>query len=135
MQQDNDDSFVYKPEVPMIGRSGIEKLDPLDDYQDEVADILSEECCELAQAASKLQRCGKGFIPSNGNGNTFENQFAVEVADVLLMIDEAARAGLINYDLLRAALLSKPERLRVWTSRLGHAPVRFANAELLKDPA
>ena len=116
----------------MIGRSGIEKLDPLNEYQDEVADILREECSELAQAASKLQRCGQAFVPSNGTGRTFRHEFAIEVADVLLMIDEAARAGLIDYDLLRAAIAAKPERLRTWTHGLGDAPKRFANADLLR---
>ncbi len=115
-----------------IGRSGLVKVDPLDERQDEVADILGEECSELAQAASKLQRCGQGFVASNGDGRTFRQQFNIEVADVLLMLDEAADCGLIDYDMLRDALASKPRRLRTWTHGLGDAPKRFANADLLR---
>lgn len=118
----------------MIGRSGMPQVDPLDDAQREVADILKEECCELAQAASKLMRCGQGFVPTNGDRSA-RKQFAIEVADVLLLLDQAAKHGLIDYDMLRAAIAAKPERLRTWTHFIEDAPQRFANAELLKDPA
>jgi len=115
----------------MIGRSGVAKVDPLNDYQDEVADILREECCELGQAASKLQRCGQGFTPTNGERSA-RKQFAIEVADVLLLLDEAAHSGLIDFDYLREAIAAKPERLRTWTHSLADAPKRFANADLLR---
>lgn len=102
-----------------IGNSGILKVDPINELQLEVVDILKEECAELIQAASKVKRCGQGFIADDGKDLTAKQRFSVEIADVLTLIAEAADAGLIDTKTVHETLWSKRDRLKVWTHQLG----------------
>ena len=103
-----------------IGNSGLQKMGRVNDLQEEVLDILKEECGELIQAASKINRCGMDFVPSDSD-ITAKQQFTSEVGDVLLLINEAFAAGLIDVEALRMRIQSKPEKLRIWTTHLGNA--------------
>ena len=52
--------------------------------------LISEECAEVIQAASKCQRFGMGdFFPGYNGGRTNEDQLSVEIGDVLGILDAA----------------------------------------------
>jgi len=102
-----------------IGNSGRPQVEPLSPLQHEVCSILMEECCELGKAASKLQRAGCGFVASGGLTTTRQD-FSQEVGDVLLLIEEARAAGLVDKKYLARTLRNKPKKLRTWTDHLGH---------------
>ncbi len=105
----------------MIGRSDLMKMSPVNDKQEEILDILKEECAELTQAASKIIRCGIDFQPTHVSGkDTARREFTKEVVDVLLLIQEAAENGLIDLDLVNPYVAEKRDRLRVWTHQLGN---------------
>ena len=96
-------------------------IDPINRHQHEALEILQEECGELIQAASKLKRGGTGFIPQ-GKTATFKQMFSTEVADVLTLIEECRRLGLIDEDVLAQTLEFKPYKLYDWTCYLGKEP-------------
>lgn len=103
-----------------IGRSGLEKVLPLDARQHEVAKMISEECSELAIEGSKLDRCGQEFKRTDiEDSPTVRDRFSREIVDVLLMIDEALDAGLVDRDVADTHLQEKLQKLRVWTHTCG----------------
>jgi NTP pyrophosphatase (non-canonical NTP hydrolase) len=111
--------------TPMIGTSDMPQVKPLNAKQHEICEILSEECAEIIQAASKMKRCGADFIPTESI-LTARQQFSAELADAMRLIDEAVVSGLVDLDYLREVYYRKPEKLRKWTKYLGNAPSCFS---------
>lgn len=79
---------------------------------EELLGQLSEECCELGQAAQKLRRALKGTTPvTTGQAMAKMNE---EAGDVLLLLDCLEDEGLVDLD---AARESARQKLQRWYGR------------------
>lgn len=75
---------------------------------EEIFSQLSEECCELAQAAQKVRRVLHGTTPvSMGDAVSALEE---EAGDVLLLLDFAVRAGVLDMDAAAASAKTKNVR-------------------------
>lgn len=82
---------------------------------EEVMNILSEECAEVIQAVSKINRFGlDNFKP--GKPKTNREHLEEELGDMLAMIDILCSKGVIELDNLRVAKLAKIEKLKQWSN-------------------
>lgn len=77
--------------------------------QEEILNILQEECAEVIQAISKVRRFGQE--------NNIE-QLEQEVADVLCMINLAYEHGILdkNEERVKNRIIVKQERLKKYSS-------------------
>lgn len=79
----------------------------------EVLTVLQEECAEVIQAVSKIQRFG--IYSENPYTNTSNReQFEKEVGDLLCMIEIATEMNLLNKDNVKLATEQKYEKLKKW---------------------
>lgn len=63
---------------------------------EEILSQLSEECCELAQAAQKVRRVLHGTTPVSMEDAV--SALEEEAGDVMLLLDYVARAGVLDMD-------------------------------------
>lgn len=78
--------------------------------------ILQEECAEVIQAASKVFRFGEeSRWPSEDSASTHEC-LAMEVGQVLAMIDILIESGYISDEAVNGARIYKKEKLKIWSS-------------------
>jgi NTP pyrophosphatase (non-canonical NTP hydrolase) len=80
----------------------------------EILNILTEECAEVIQAISKVQRFGMD------NTNPFSTEtnrehLEQEIGDVLTMIDLLFVKGIINEENVLKAQQRKIEKLKIWS--------------------
>lgn len=75
---------------------------------EEIFSQLSEECCELAQAAQKVRRVLHGTTPVSMDDA--EAMLEEEAGDVMLMLDYVTRAGLLDMDAAAASAKTKNVR-------------------------
>ena len=95
----------------------------LTERQREALDLLKEECAELIQAASKVTRCGPGFVPYAGTPQERPSagaELAIEAGDVYWLLAECVEAGLLTWGEIHAAASKKREKLKVWSRHLGN---------------
>ena len=87
----------------------------MNEQNNEVLDILQEECAEVIQAVSKIRRFGvDNFKP--GKPKTNRTHLEEEIGDVLAMIDILCSMGVVDLDNLQAAKLAKFQRLKKWSN-------------------
>lgn len=81
----------------------------------EVMDILQEECAEVIQAVSKIRRFG---IDNAKPGTDYDNRAHLEeeVGDVLAMIDILLINEVVSWGNLHAAKRAKIEKLKKWST-------------------
>ena len=81
----------------------------------EVMDILQEECAEVIQAVSKIRRFG---IDNAKPGTDYDNRAHLEeeVGDVLAMIDILLINEVVSWSNLHAAKRAKIEKLKKWST-------------------
>ena len=81
----------------------------------EVMDILQEECAEVIQAVSKINRFG---IDNSKPGTEYSNRkhFEEELGDVLAMIDILTINNIVNWGNLHKAKRAKIEKLKKWSN-------------------
>ena len=85
------------------------------DNIDEVMSILQEECAEVIQAVSKINRFGMdNFKP--GKPKTNREHLEEELGDMLAMIDILKERGIVSEANLAAANDAKKEKLKRWSS-------------------
>jgi NTP pyrophosphatase (non-canonical NTP hydrolase) len=82
---------------------------------DEAMNILSEECAEVIQAVSKINRFGIDNLKP-GKPKTNREHLEEELGDLLAMVDILCSMGVVELDNLRVAKLAKIEKLKVWSS-------------------
>lgn len=92
-------------------------LKQVNDHQEEVLNILQEECAEVIQAASKIKRFG---ITNRKDGSELNNlqNLEMELGDVLALVDILKGSGIgITDEGLERAKLAKMGRLSryMWT--------------------
>lgn len=81
---------------------------PLTDKERELLVVLMEECAEVIQAASKLIRFGKEVYEGYGDNCQV---LAMEIGDLLELIDRVGQAQLISIVDVTAGTKRKRERL------------------------
>ena len=88
----------------------------MNDQDREALDILQEECAEVIQAASKIKRWGPDSTNRGANPRTNLDALAVELGDVLAMIDIVRERFDIGPEFLLACKEQKKEKLRIYSS-------------------
>lgn len=82
---------------------------------DEVMNILSEECAEVVQAVSKINRFGlDNYKP--GKPKTNREHLEEELGDVLAMVDILLEQGVVTRQSLDVAKANKIEKLKKWST-------------------
>lgn len=83
--------------------------------QDEILNILSEECAEVIQSISKCNRFGMENLKP-GYGKTNREHLEDELGDVLAMIDIMLEHDIITGDKLDEAKQKKFDKLKRWSN-------------------
>lgn len=79
----------------------------------EIMDILQEECGELIVAISKVRRFG--IDNSYKSGGTQREHLTQEAGDVMLMVKLLIDNGVFTDEELHDAMLRKEEKLKTWS--------------------
>ena len=87
----------------------------MDEQNNEVMDILQEECAEVIQAVSKIRRFGiEGKQPHHDCNN--REHLEEEVGDMLAMIDILMVNNIVSWGNLHQAKRAKIEKLKKWSN-------------------
>lgn len=82
---------------------------------DEVMNILSEECAEVIQAVSKINRFGMdNYKP--GKPKTNREHLEEELGDLMAMIDILQEMDVVSYANIERAAEAKHEKLKQWST-------------------
>ena len=87
----------------------------MNEQTNEVMDILQEECAEVIQAVSKINRFGIDNLKP-GKPKTNREHLEEELGDMLAMIDILIVKGIVSSDNLEIAKLAKIEKLKKWST-------------------
>ena len=87
----------------------------MDDQNNEVMDILQEECAEVIQAVSKIRRFGMDNAKP-GTEYTNREHLEEELGDVLAMIDILLINEVVSWGNLHKAKRAKIEKLKKWSN-------------------
>lgn len=84
-------------------------------YQDELLEILAEECAEVIQEKSKIFRFGCDEASWNRNGKTHLECLELELGDILAMIELVQQSGIgLSVARLEVAKQAKIEKVLNW---------------------
>jgi NTP pyrophosphatase (non-canonical NTP hydrolase) len=82
---------------------------------DEVMNILSEECAEVIQAVSKINRFGMdNYKP--GKSKTNREHLEEELGDLMAMIDILQEMDVVSYTNIEKSAEAKHEKLKKWSN-------------------
>jgi len=81
----------------------------------EVLDILQEECAEVIQAVSKINRFGADNVKP-GKPKTNREHLEEELGDMLAMIDIMLELDIVDMDNLEIAKRAKIVKLKQWSN-------------------
>lgn len=87
----------------------------MDELNNEVLDILQEECAEVIQAVSKVRRFGIDNTKPNTE-HTNREHLEEEIGDLLAMVDILLINNVVNWANLHAAKRAKIEKLKKWSN-------------------
>ena len=87
----------------------------MDAQNNEVMDILQEECAEVIQAVSKVRRFGIDNAKPNTEYTNREH-LEEEIGDLLAMVDILLINNMVNWDNLHRAKRTKIEKLKKWST-------------------
>ena len=91
------------------------KKDKMSEDYKEVMSILQEECAEVIQAVSKINRFGmNNYKP--GKPKTNKEHLEEELGDLLAMICILEKMGVVGQANLEAATKAKIEKLKKWSN-------------------
>ena len=83
--------------------------------ENEIMDILQEECAEVIQAVSKVRRFGiDNYKP--GKPKTNKEHLEEELGDLLAMVDIMLEQDIVSWGNLEVAKKAKIEKLRKWSN-------------------
>ncbi len=86
----------------------------VNEYQEELLEILQEECSEVIQASSKIKRFGL-HASIDGNPPYNIDQLEMEIGDTLQIVDMLVEADIgLSYEGIAHAKNNKKERLQKW---------------------
>jgi NTP pyrophosphatase (non-canonical NTP hydrolase) len=81
----------------------------------EAMNILSEECAEVIQAVSKINRFGMdNYKP--GKPKTNRQHLEEELGDLMAMIDILQEMDVVSYANIEKAAEAKHEKLKKWST-------------------
>lgn len=83
--------------------------------EQEVMAILAEECAEVIQAISKINRFGIDNIKP-GKPKTNRQHLEEEVGDLVAMVDIMIDLGIISAEAVDTAAIAKVEKLKRWST-------------------
>lgn len=84
-------------------------------YQDELLEILAEECAEISQEKSKIIRFGYNEMSHHIKGNTHRECLTQELGDMLAMIELIVDSDMgIAYNDIQEAKKRKLEKVGKW---------------------
>jgi len=87
----------------------------MQDKINEVMNILSEECAEVIQAVSKINRFGiDNYKP--GKPKTNREHLEEELGDLMAMIDILQEMDVVSYANIEKAAEAKHEKLKQWST-------------------
>ena len=86
----------------------------IEENDNEVMDILQEECAEVIQAVSKIRRFGMDNA-KYGTSQTNRQHLEEELGDVLAMIDILLINEVVSWGNLHKAKRAKIEKLKKWS--------------------
>lgn len=86
----------------------------MNNKQREILVITQEECAEVIQEISKIFRFG--INETHKDGCTHKEKFALEIADLLTMIDLVIQEGLIDTSLIDKQKQAKIDKLKIYSS-------------------
>jgi NTP pyrophosphatase (non-canonical NTP hydrolase) len=87
----------------------------MQDKINEVMNILSEECAEVIQAVSKINRFGiDNYKP--GKPKTNREHLEEELGDLMAMIDILQEMDVVSYANIEKAAEAKHEKLKKWSN-------------------
>lgn len=82
--------------------------------QQEILYILQEECAEVSQAVSKINRFGfDNPIPLSDQTN--QDRLEQELGDLLCVVHLMFKNELVRPDQVKKAELNKLEKLKIWS--------------------
>ncbi len=81
--------------------------------QQEIMDILQEECGELIVAISKIRRFG--LFNNYKDGGSQQEHLTQEIGDVMLMIQLLIEHHVINEEEVKRASQRKADKLKIWS--------------------
>lgn len=87
---------------------------PATDAEIEILSLIAEECAEVIQIVSKINRFGfNSFRPNDEDKLTNRILLESELGDLLALVEIAIDKKIVNWDNIYNALESKKERLKV----------------------
>lgn len=83
----------------------------------ELLTILMEECAEVIQACSKIQRFGwEGATTADDSGNTNRDHLATELGDLAAVANKLGAEGRLSSPKIHAATEAKYEKMKKFTT-------------------
>lgn len=83
--------------------------------EQEILDILQEECAEVIQMVSKIRRFGLDEAHLK-DGRTNREKLTEEIGDLLCMIDLSIRYDIVPDNKVYVARGAKEEKLKTWSN-------------------
>ncbi len=83
--------------------------------ENEIIDILQEECAEVIQMVSKCRRFGIDNTHTK-SGESNRARLTEEMGDMLCMLKLAQDFGIVDVNEVLAASVAKEEKLRKWSN-------------------
>jgi NTP pyrophosphatase (non-canonical NTP hydrolase) len=87
----------------------------MNEQNNEVMDILQEECAEVIQAVSKIRRFGMDNS-KHDTAQTNREHLEEELGDLLAMIDILMINEVVSWGRLHKAKRAKIEKLKKWSN-------------------
>jgi len=87
----------------------------MNDKEIEVMNILQEECAEVIQAVSKINRFGLDNLKP-GKPKTNREHLEEELGDLMAMIDILQSMDIVSYNNIEKAQTAKIEKLKQWST-------------------
>jgi NTP pyrophosphatase (non-canonical NTP hydrolase) len=78
-------------------------------FQRELLDVLAEECAEVIQRVTKMQRFGVEEVQP-GQPHSNAQRLSLEVGDLIAMVHMAIEAKLIDEDMMHAQIEPKRKK-------------------------
>jgi NTP pyrophosphatase (non-canonical NTP hydrolase) len=91
-------------------------IDNMNDKETEIILIAQEECAEVIQAISKVNRFG---IDGIHNGKSNRDHLEEEIGDLMCMFELMIEHGIIQQSLVNQAKKRKISKLKCWSNIYG----------------
>jgi NTP pyrophosphatase (non-canonical NTP hydrolase) len=87
----------------------------MDSQTKEVMDILQEECAEVIQAVSKINRFGLDNLKP-GKPKTNREHLEEELGDMMAMVEILQELDIVSFTNIERAAEAKREKLKQWSN-------------------